>query len=72
MSIKILGVVSFVACHGYSPRTGNLLQHHQGRIPLGRMGEGPEVASLICRLASEDLSFSTGACDDISRGRAAS
>jgi NAD(P)-dependent dehydrogenase (short-subunit alcohol dehydrogenase family) len=40
------------------------------RIPLGRMGAAPEVASLICWLASEELSFSTGACYDISGGRA--
>jgi len=40
------------------------------RIPLGRMGRADEVAALICFLASEDLSFSTGATYDISGGRA--
>src|SRR6476659_7336394 len=40
------------------------------RIPLGRMGEPEEVAKLIAFLASEELSFSTGACFDISGGRA--
>jgi len=40
------------------------------RIPLGRMGEPDEVASLICWLASEEMSFSTAACFDISGGRA--
>jgi 3-oxoacyl-[acyl-carrier protein] reductase len=40
------------------------------RIPLGRMGRPDEVAALICFLASEDLSFSTGATYDISGGRA--
>ena len=40
------------------------------RIPLGRMGGADEVAALICFLASEDLSFSTGATYDISGGRA--
>jgi 2-dehydro-3-deoxy-L-rhamnonate dehydrogenase (NAD+) len=40
------------------------------RIPLGRVGEPPEVAALICWLASEEMSFSTGACFDISGGRA--
>jgi 3-oxoacyl-[acyl-carrier protein] reductase len=40
------------------------------RIPLGRMGEVEEVAELICFLASESLSFSTGATYDISGGRA--
>jgi len=40
------------------------------RIPLGRMGEPAEVAALICWLASEEMTFSTGACFDISGGRA--
>jgi 3-oxoacyl-[acyl-carrier protein] reductase len=40
------------------------------RIPLGRMGRSEEVAALICWLASEEMSFSTGACFDISGGRA--
>lgn len=40
------------------------------RIPLGRVGRPEEVAALICWLASEEMSFSTGACFDISGGRA--
>jgi 2-dehydro-3-deoxy-L-rhamnonate dehydrogenase (NAD+) len=40
------------------------------RIPLGRMGRAEEVAALIAFLASEELSFSTGAAYDISGGRA--
>ena len=40
------------------------------RIPMGRMGEPEEVAALICWLASEECSFSTGATFDISGGRA--
>ena len=40
------------------------------RIPLGRLGKAEEVAALICWLASEEMSFSTGACFDISGGRA--
>ncbi len=40
------------------------------RIPLGRLGEPAEVAALIAFLASEELSFATGACFDISGGRA--
>jgi 3-oxoacyl-[acyl-carrier protein] reductase len=40
------------------------------RIPLGRVGETSEVAALICWLASEEMTFSTGACFDISGGRA--
>jgi len=40
------------------------------RIPLGRLGRAEEVAALICWLASEEMSFSTGACFDVSGGRA--
>jgi 3-oxoacyl-[acyl-carrier protein] reductase len=40
------------------------------RIPLGRLGSVDEVAALVCWLASEECSFSTGATYDISGGRA--
>jgi 3-oxoacyl-[acyl-carrier protein] reductase len=40
------------------------------RIPMARMGEAHEVAALVCWLASEECSFSTGATYDISGGRA--
>jgi 3-oxoacyl-[acyl-carrier protein] reductase len=40
------------------------------RIPLGRLGRPEEVGALICWLASEEMSFSTGACFDVSGGRA--
>jgi NAD(P)-dependent dehydrogenase (short-subunit alcohol dehydrogenase family) len=40
------------------------------KIPKGRFGTVEEVASLICWLASEECSFSTGAVFDISGGRA--
>ena len=40
------------------------------RVPMGRMGRADEVAALICWLASEECSFSTGATYDISGGRA--
>jgi 3-oxoacyl-[acyl-carrier protein] reductase len=40
------------------------------KIPLGRFGEVDEIASLVCWLASEECSFSTGAVFDISGGRA--
>jgi 2-dehydro-3-deoxy-L-rhamnonate dehydrogenase (NAD+) len=57
-----------------TPILAGLSQEHIGymveRIPLGRMGRPEEVANLICFLASEDLSFSTGATYDISGGRA--
>jgi NAD(P)-dependent dehydrogenase (short-subunit alcohol dehydrogenase family) len=40
------------------------------RIPMGRMGQPEEVAALVCWLASEECSFSTGATYDVSGGRA--
>jgi 2-dehydro-3-deoxy-L-rhamnonate dehydrogenase (NAD+) len=40
------------------------------RIPMGRFLELEEVAAMICWLASEECSFSTGAVFDVSGGRA--
>ena len=40
------------------------------KIPIGRFGAIDEVTSLICWLASEECSFSTGAVFDVSGGRA--
>jgi NAD(P)-dependent dehydrogenase (short-subunit alcohol dehydrogenase family) len=40
------------------------------RVPMGRMGTAEEVAALVCWLASDECSFSTGATYDISGGRA--
>jgi 2-dehydro-3-deoxy-L-rhamnonate dehydrogenase (NAD+) len=57
-----------------TPILGQLSDEHIGymleKIPLGRVGQPDEVARLIAYLASEDLSFATGACFDISGGRA--
>ena len=57
-----------------TPILAQLTDEHIGymvdRIPLGRLGKPEEVARLIAYLASEDLSFATGACFDISGGRA--
>jgi len=40
------------------------------KIPLGRFGGVDEIAALVCWLASEECSFSTGAVFDLSGGRA--
>ncbi|CAH1669637.1 2-dehydro-3-deoxy-L-rhamnonate dehydrogenase (NAD(+)) [Hyphomicrobiales bacterium] len=40
------------------------------KIPLGRPGQPEEVAAMIAWLASDECSFSTGACFDLSGGRA--
>ena len=57
-----------------TPMLGDMTPEHVeymvARIPLGRTGKPEEVATLACFLASEDLSFATGACFDLSGGRA--
>ena len=57
-----------------TPILGQISEEHisymTARIPLGRIGRPEEVAALICWLASEEMSFSTGAVFDISGGRA--
>jgi 2-dehydro-3-deoxy-L-rhamnonate dehydrogenase (NAD+) len=57
-----------------TPMLDGMTQEHVDymveRIPMGRVGEPEEVAALICWLASEECSFSTGATFDISGGRA--
>jgi 3-oxoacyl-[acyl-carrier protein] reductase len=57
-----------------TPILDGLTPEHVGymveRIPLGRVGTPDEVAALICWLASDECSFSTGATYDISGGRA--
>ena len=57
-----------------TPMLGQLSEEHisymTSRIPLARVGEPSEVAALVCWLASQEMTFSTGACFDISGGRA--
>ena len=40
------------------------------KIPMGRFGKVEEIAALICWLASEECSFTTGSVFDASGGRA--
>ena len=57
-----------------TPILDGITEEHVGymveRIPMGRIGTADEVAALVCWLASEECSFSTGATYDISGGRA--
>ncbi|SEP98789.1 3-oxoacyl-[acyl-carrier protein] reductase [Streptomyces sp. yr375] len=48
----------------------DVLAHITGLIPMRRIGRPEEVAELVAFLASERVSFSTGAVYDISGGRA--
>jgi 2-dehydro-3-deoxy-L-rhamnonate dehydrogenase (NAD+) len=57
-----------------TPMLGQLSDEHVAymisKIPMQRIGEPGEVASLVCFLASDEHSFATGAVFDISGGRA--
>ena len=48
----------------------DVLEHITGLIPMRRIGRPEEVAELVAFLASDRVSFSTGAVYDISGGRA--
>lgn len=50
--------------------TPEVLAHLSSLIPMGRLGRAEEVAALVSWLASDEISFSTGAVYDISGGRA--
>ena len=41
----------------------------KNKIPLGRLGNAEEVASMVVWLASDECSFSTAAVFDLSGGR---
>lgn len=45
------------------------IEYMRSRIPMGRLGEPQETAAMVCWLASEDCSFTTGSTFDISGGR---
>ena len=46
------------------------IAYMRSKIPMERFGTVDEAAALICWLASRECSFSTGACYDLSGGRA--
>jgi len=50
--------------------TPEVLQYMTNLIPMKRLGRAEEVAELVAWLASDRVSFSTGAIYDISGGRA--
>ena len=52
------------------PATQEMLDFMVSRVPMGRMCQPEEVAALVSWLCSEECSFSTGACFDITGGRA--
>ena len=53
-----------------APGSQEVLDYMVARVPMGRMCRPEEVAALVGWLCSDDCSFSTGACYDITGGRA--
>jgi 2-dehydro-3-deoxy-L-rhamnonate dehydrogenase (NAD+) len=53
----------------FDQMTRSHIEYMLAKIPMGRFVEVDEIAALVCWLASEDCSFSTGAVFDISGGR---
>ncbi len=54
----------------FDQMTEEHIKYMLSKIPMNRFVTVEEIASLVCWLASEDCSFSTGAVFDISGGRA--
>jgi 3-oxoacyl-[acyl-carrier protein] reductase len=54
----------------FDQMTEEHINYMLSKIPMNRFVTVAEIASLVCWLASEDCSFSTGAVFDISGGRA--
>ena len=59
-----------IATEMNSLNTPEVLDYMISKIPMARTGTVDEVAALVAWLCSDDCSFSTGACYDISGGRA--
>jgi 3-oxoacyl-[acyl-carrier protein] reductase len=54
----------------FEQMTQQQIDYMLSKIPMGRFGTVDEIAALVCWLASDDCSFTTGAAFDASGGRA--
>ena len=54
----------------FDQMTQQHIDYMLSKIPMNRFGHVDEIAAMVCWLASEECSFSTGAVFDISGGRA--
>jgi 2-dehydro-3-deoxy-L-rhamnonate dehydrogenase (NAD+) len=54
----------------FSQMSSEHIEYMRSKIPMNRFVEPREIAGMICWLASEECSFTTGAVVDISGGRA--
>jgi 2-dehydro-3-deoxy-L-rhamnonate dehydrogenase (NAD+) len=54
----------------FSQMTEQHIEFMLSKIPMARFGKVEEIAALICWIASEECSFTTGSVFDISGGRA--
>ncbi|MDB5373028.1 MAG: short-chain dehydrogenase/reductase, partial [Belnapia sp.] len=54
----------------FKQMTDTQIAYMLSKIPANRFAHVDEIAALVCWLATEDCSFSTGAVFDVSGGRA--
>ncbi|WP_238363885.1 SDR family NAD(P)-dependent oxidoreductase [Mesobacterium pallidum] len=54
----------------FEQMTEEFIAYMKSKIPMNRFGTVEEIAAMVCWLASDETSFTTGACFDQSGGRA--